>query len=91
MSTPFTDANSWYGGYVPKAHPMVMASKVRELEENYHEQATRARHAELEIADAHQQLDKLGAPRLQPSGLPFSMIGRLRAMGSNNELSRSSA
>ena len=83
MSTPFTDANSWYGGYVPKAHPMVMASKVRELERASYEHATQSRHAALEIEDAHRQLDKLGAPRVQPSGLPFSLIGRLRAMGSN--------
>ena len=80
MSTPFTDSNAWYGGYVSKKYPMVFASKVRELEESHNDLSTRAQMAEGEIDRAHTVLDGLDVPRLQENGLPYSLEGRLRVM-----------
>lgn len=80
MNTPITDAYAWYGGYVTKRFPVLDASKAREIERSYMEANERARCAEAAIEDAHRLLDELGAPRLQPSGMPFSVAGRLRAV-----------
>jgi hypothetical protein len=82
-STPFTDANEWYGGYVRKCAPVVHASKVRELEEATNDLSIRAQMAEGEIGRAHNVLDCLGVPRLQGNGLPYSLEGRLRIMRPN--------
>jgi hypothetical protein len=72
------DAHAFYGEYIRKAEPAVRASLARMLESERNENSTRANLAEGEVQRAHLILDELGAPRLQPSGFPCSLEGRLR-------------
>lgn len=78
--TPRTNAAAWYGGYVRKKHPVVFATLSREIERDYLDAFIKARCAEREIEEAHRVLDELGVTRLQPSGLPYSIVGRLRVL-----------
>ena len=80
MDTPFTNARAWYGEYVRKSYPVIFASEARVLERENNENATRLHISNLEIEEAHRQLDTMGVPRLQQSGLPFSLVGRLRQL-----------
>lgn len=82
-NTPFTDANLVYGGYVRKSAPMVPRTKVAELEHDRNELALKERHARDDIQKAHEHLDAMGVPRLQPSGMPYSLAGRMSVMRHN--------
>ena len=77
MDTPFTNAFSRYGFYVKKEFPVLAASQARILERERNENAAKLHIANTEIREAHEHLDKIGIPRLQDSGRPFSLAGRL--------------
>jgi hypothetical protein len=72
-----TDANAFYGVYITKAHPVVHVSVSRKIENDLHEALRKENLAQGEIGRAHRMLDKLNAPRLQESGFPYSLEGRL--------------
>jgi len=86
MSTHVTEAHAFYGEYIRKSEPVVRASLARMLESERNENSTRAQFAEGEIQRAHELLDAMGAPRFQPSGFRFSLVGRLMNLGHNATL-----
>ena len=88
MSTHITESHAFYGEYIRKLEPVVRASLARMLESARNENSTRAQFAEGEIQRAHELLDAMSAPRLQPSGFSFSLVGRLMNLTPNAEVSR---
>ena len=77
MSTRISDSHVFYGRYVRKSDRAVPWSVAREIERTSGEYITKCSTLEGEICRAHQLLDRLGAPRLQPSGFTYSLEGRL--------------
>ena len=86
MSANVTEAHAFYGEYIRKSEPVVRATLARMLEIERNENSTKAQFAEGEVQRAHETLDELGAPRLQPSGFPYSLVGRLKNLRHNVKL-----
>jgi hypothetical protein len=52
---------------------------IEQLTRERNEYHTQARIAHAQIREAHAAMDAAGFPRLQPSGFPYELVGRVRA------------